>query len=314
MEDANLQLNGIYEWESDKAMGLTYILQLIVTGITNGSIYILISLGIIIVYKCTQVINFSQGEFVVLGGFLFYTATSFGVPVPIAFVATVLFIGFVVGSAVGYFGLRPFIKRNIPPGTITLATLGLSMVIKMAMILIWGKLPVRVPAWSGEETIRFFGLSIQPQAVWVLAITVVAFILVLLFLEKTLLGKSFRACSENRFFARLLGIDDNKMLIVAMVISAMLGAIAGAAITPISYAVYDFGITYTINGFIAAVLGGLNNPKGALYGGLLIGLLSSLTAGLIGASFSDIVVVMALLAVLIIKPTGLVAGISGGRK
>lgn len=295
-------------------MGLTYILQLIIAGITNGSIYILISLGIIIVYKCTQVTNFSQGEFVVLGGFLFYTATSLGMPVPVAFIVTVLFTGFVVGSLVGFFGLRPFIKKNIPPGTITLATLGLSMVIKMVMILIWGKLPVRVPAWSGEETLRFFGLSIQPQAVWVLAITAVAFVLVLLFLEKTLLGKSFRACSENRFFARLLGINDNKMLIVAMIISATLGSIAGAVITPISYAVYDYGLTYTINGFIAAVLGGLNNPKGALYGGLLIGILSSLASGLIGTGFSDILSVVVLLAVLIVKPTGLVGGISGGRK
>lgn len=295
-------------------MGLTYILQLIVTGITNGSIYILISLGIIIVYKCTQVINFSQGEFVVLGGFLFYTASLFGLPVPIAFIVTVLFTGFVVGSTVGFLGLRPFIVKNIPPGAITLGTLGLSMVIKMVMILLWGKLPVRVPAWSGENTIRFFGLSIQPQAVWVLGITAVTFVLVLFFLEKTLLGKSFRACSENRFFARLLGIKDGTILIVAMIISAMLGAAAGAAITPISYAVYDYGITYTINGFIAAVLGGLNNPKGALYGGLLIGLLTSLSAGLIGASFSDIVLVLALLVVLIIKPTGLIGGISGGRK
>lgn len=295
-------------------MGLTYILQLILTGITNGSIYVLISLGIIIVFKCTNVINFAQGEFVVLGGFIFYTASLLGLPVPIAFILTVLFIGFVLGSAVGLFGLRPYLLKNIPAGVITLATLGLSMVLKMVMILLWGKMPVRVPAWSGENTIRFFGLSIQPQAVWVLGITAVAFVLVLLFLEKTLLGKSFRAVSENRTYARLLGINSSNMLIVATIISAMLGAIAGAAITPISYAVYDFGLTYTINGFIAAVLGGLNNPKGALYGGLLIGLLSSLSAGLIGASFSDIVVVVALLAVLIIKPTGLVAGVSGGRK
>lgn len=303
-----------FKWESDAVMGLTYILQLILTGITNGSIYILISLGIIIVFKCTNVTNFAQGEFVVLGGFIFYTATQLGLPTPIAFVLTVLFIGFVVGSAVGFFGLRPFLLKNIPSGVITLSTLGLSMVIKMVMILLWGKLPVRVPAWSGENTIRFMGLSIQPQAVWVIVITAVAFVLVLLFLEKTLLGKSFRACSENRYYARLLGINSSAMLIVAVIISAMLGATAGAVITPISYVVYDYGLTFTINGFIAAVLGGLNNPKGAVFGGLLIGILSSLTAGLVGSSFSDIVVVLVLLVVLVVKPTGLIGGISGGRK
>lgn len=295
-------------------MGLTYILQLLLTGITNGSIYVLISLGVIIVFKCTNVINFAQGEFVVLGGFIFYTATQLGLSTPFAFIVTVLFIGFGVGSAVGYLGLRPFLLKNIPSGTISLATLGLSMVLKMFMIMLWGKLPVRVPAWSGENTIRFFGLSIQPQAVWVIVITAVAFTLVLLFLEHTLLGKSFRACSENRYFARLLGINSSAMLIVAVIIAAMLGAIAGAVITPISYAVYDFGLNYTINGFIAAVLGGLNNPKGALYGGLLIGILSSLTAGIFGSGVSEIVIVLALLFVLIVKPTGLVGGVSGGRK
>lgn len=295
-------------------MDLTFILQLILSGITEGSIYVMIALGVIIVYKCTNVVNFAQGEFVVLGGLIYATLTQLGVSIILSFLITALSIGIVGGALVGFFGFRPFIKRNVSPGTIIIATIGILNIIKMIMVLIWGRLPVRVPSFSGEEPIRFLGLFILPQALWVIGITAVTFVGVLIFLDKTLIGKSFRACSENRFFARLLGINDTSMLIVAVIISALLGAIGGVAITPISYAKYDMGIHYTVNGFIAAVLGGLDKPVGALYGGMLIGILYSLSAGMLGSGFASIIIVLTLLAVLVFKPTGIVAGISGGRK
>lgn len=295
-------------------MDLTFILQLIISGITEGSIYIMVALGVIIVYKTTNVVNFAQGEFVVLGGLVYASLIKLNVPTFLSFLITAVSIGTVGGFLVGFFGFRPFIKRNVSPGTIIIATIGILNIFKMIMVLIWGRLPARVPSFSGDEPIRFFGLFILPQAIWVIALTAVTFVGVLVFLDKTLVGKSFRACSENRFFARLLGINDTSMLIVAVVISALLGAIGGIAITPISYAKYDMGIHYTVNGFIAAVLGGLERPIGALYGGMLIGILYSVSAGLFGAGYANILIVLALLAVLIFKPTGIVAGISGGRK
>ncbi len=293
-------------------MDLLYLLQLIIIGITEGSIYVLVALGIIMIYKCTKVVNLAQGEFVVLGGLVFASLSKQGLSLPISFILTIVIVGFIIGGVVGIFGFRPFLRKNIHPGTIIIATIGLDMLIKMIIIYIWGKLPISVPYFSGDTPLKFAGISIYPQHIWVIAITIIAFIAVMLFLERTLLGKVFRACAENRFHARLFGINDSNMILVALIISAILGAVGGAVISPISYAKYDFGIMYSVNGFIAAVIGGMEKPMGALYGGMLIGILSSLSAGLLGGGIRDVLVVSAMLLILVIKPTGLYAGHAGG--
>ncbi len=289
-------------------MDLTYLIQLLIIGLTEGSIYIMVALGIVIVYKCTKVVNLIQGEFVVLGGLLLATLTKQGLSIPLSFILSILVVG-VIGGLVGYFCFRPFLAKNIDTGVIVIATVGISMLFKMSMGLIWGKLPLNVPSFSDADTIRYSGLSLNPQVIWLTIITIIAFLAVLYFLDKTLYGKVFRGCSENRFYARLLGIKDDRMILVAVIISALLGAVGGATISPISYANYDMGILYSVNGFIAAVIGGLEKPMGALYGGLLMGLLSAFSAGLLGSGVRDVLIVAILIIVLIIKPTGLYKGI-----
>ncbi|MBS4025661.1 MAG: branched-chain amino acid ABC transporter permease [Clostridia bacterium] len=292
-------------------MDLVYLSQLLITGITEGSIYVLVALGTVIIYKCTRVVNLAQGEFVVLGGMLMATLTGVGLPIPLAFVLTLIIVA-LAGGLVAILGFRPYLKRNIPFGTIVVVTIGIHMFLKMAIMLIWGKLPISVPAFSGGIILEFYGVYINPQSIWVIALTGLTLVAAIYFLEKTLLGKAFRACAENRFSARLFGINDDKMLLIALMLSGVLGAVGGATIAPISYIKYDFGMMYSVNGFIAAVIGGLDKPMGAVVGGLMIGLISSFGAGLFGAGARDILVLATLLIILVLRPTGIYAGKAGG--
>jgi branched-chain amino acid transport system permease protein len=288
-----------------------YLSQLLITGITEGSIYVLVALGTVIIYKCTRVVNLAQGEFVVLGGLLMATLTGIGLPMSISFMLTLIIVG-IVGGLVAILGFRPYLKRNLPYGTIVVVTIGVHMFMKMVIMLIWGKLPVAVPPFSDSGILHFAGIFINPQSIWVIALTLITIILVIYFLDHTLIGKAFKACSENRFSARLFGINDDKMLLLALMLSGVLGAVGGAAIAPISYIKYDFGIMYSVNGFIAAVIGGLDKPMGAVIGGIMIGLISAFGAGLFGAGTRDILVLATLLIILVVRPTGIYAGKAGG--
>jgi branched-chain amino acid transport system permease protein len=279
------------------------ILQFLLTGITLGSTYALVALGFAIIYNASDVVNLAQGEFVMLGA-MSAIALSAGqcLPLPLAILLAVL-LTLVVGLMLQRFAIAPA-KGITVVGTIII-TIGASIFLRGLALLLWGKDIQALPHFSGETPLRWGDLTLLPQSLWVMGGTALLVLGVQLFFNRTLLGKAILACSCNKTAAQLVGINVGRMLLVAYGLSALLGAMAGVLVTPITYTSYDAGIMLGLKGFAAAVLGGMGNPMGAVAGGLLLGLLESLAAGLISSGYKDAIAFIILLLVLFLRPSGL---------
>ena len=283
------------------------IFQYLITGITIGSIYAMVAIGFNIIYNVTDIINFAQGEFVMLGGMIMVLFhVSLGVPVVFAFLITIIFVT-LVGVIVDRFAIRPIRKPTVL--TLIIATIAVSILLKGAAMFAWGKDPLDLPAFTGRTPIQLFGAVIQPQYLWIIGLLVTIVVALTLFFEKTIIGKAMRACADNPNAASLVGINVKKMILLSFSLSAAIGAIAGIVITPISLMEYDRGAMLAIKGFSAVILGGLGSFPGAIIGGLLIGIIESLGAGIISSGYKDAFALIVLFGVLFFKPSGLLGNI-----
>jgi branched-chain amino acid transport system permease protein len=291
----------------EKITFATQLLQYLITGLTIGSIYAMVALGFIIIYNVTEIINFAQGEFVVLGGLVMVVFhVSAGLPLVIAFPATVALV-MVVGILLDRLAIRPIRKPSVL--TLIIATIAASILMKGTAMVIWGKDPFDLQAFSGRDPISFFGAIIQPQYLWVIGFLILITISLSIFFNRTIIGKAMRACADNPDAASLVGIDTKKMILLSFALSAAIGAIAGIIVTPISLMEYDRGVSLAIKGFGAAILGGLGSFPGAILGGLIMGLIESFGAGLISSAYKDAFALIVLLAVLFFKPSGLLGSV-----
>lgn len=279
------------------------LFQYIITGITVGSIYAMVALGFNIIYNVTEVINMAQGEFVMLGGLIMVSLhVALGIPLIPAFAATVLLVT-AVGLLLQQFALRPIRQPSVL--TLIIATIAASIVIKGLAMVIWGKDPFDLPAFSGRTPFLLYGAAIQPQYIWVIGFLVLIAVGLSFFFNRTIWGKAMSACADNPNAARLVGIDPRKMVLLSFALSAAIGAVAGITMTPIALMEYDRGVMLAIKGFGAAILGGLGSFSGAIVGGLLIGLIESLGAGLLFSGYKDAYALIVLLAVLFLRPSGI---------
>ena len=279
------------------------ILQLIFGGLTIGSIYAMVGTGFNIIYNSTGIINFAQGEFVMLGGMTIISLVmTLHLPMPLAFPIAVAVVT-LVGMLFERLCIHPLKQAEVL--TLIIITIAGSIVFKGAAMFLWGKEPFYLPHFSGEKPIILFGASLLPQTLWILGITAGVMALLVLFFRMTLVGKAMRACAANQTAASLVGIDVKRIVMLSFALSAAIGAIAGIAIAPIALMDYGRGAMLGLKGFSAAVLGGLGNPVGVVVAGLLIGVLESLGAGLISSHYKDAIGLVVLLGVLFIKPSGL---------
>ncbi len=279
------------------------ILQYCLTGITIGAIYSMVAIGFNIIYNVTEIINFAQGEFVMLGGLtMVFFRINLKLPVIIAFFLSVGVVT-IVGLLLDRFAIRPL--RDPSVITMIIATIAASILIRGIAMFIWGKDPYDLPAFTGRTPISFLNVAIQPQSLWVIGLLIVVVIAMTFFFEKTILGKAMSACADNPEAASLVGINVNKMILLSFSLSAAIGAVAGIVITPISLMEYDRGAMLALKGFAAVILGGLGNFSGAVLGGLIIGLIESLGAGLISSAYKDAFALLLLLCLLFVKPSGL---------
>ena len=287
------------------------IIQFILTGITIGTIYGMVALGFNIIYNATGIINFAQGEFVMLGGmFMVWFTTMLKIPMYIGFPLSVIAVT-VVGGLFERLAIYP-LKR--PPVLILIMiTIAGSIILKGGAMLTWGKETYTLSHFSGEEPFFLLGATILPQTLWIIGILCVVVLVLGLFFNFTMLGKAMRACSVNPIAASLVGISVKKMVLLSFALSSALGAIAGIIITPIALVDYDRGAILALKGFAAAVLGGLGNGVGAVVAGLLIGIMESLGAGLISSGYKDAIALLVLLLVLFVKPSG-IFGVSEASK
>lgn len=278
------------------------LLQFLFSGVTVGAVYALVALGFTIIYNASDVVNFAQGEFVMLGGMLTVTLYATGVPLPIAALVAIAATA-LIGVLMNKLTIEP--ARGAPVVSLIIITIGVSIFIRGVAQLVFGKQIHSFPSFSGDEPFRIFGATILPQSLWVIAGAIAVFIGLWLFFTKTLTGSAVLATSNNRLAAQLVGINTRFVMTLSFALSAGIGALAGVLITPITLTSYDVGLALALKGFAAAMLGGMGNPKGALAGGLLLGLLEAMTAGYLSSMYKDAAAFIVILAVLFFMPQGL---------
>lgn len=286
--------------------GISFSSQLIqyaITGVTVGSIYALVAIGFNIIYNVTAIINFAQGEFVMLGGlFMVFFATVVQIPLPLAFFLT-LTVVIAIGVMMERFAIFP--AKNASVLTMIIITIACSILLKGAAMYGWGKDPFMLAPFSDRKAFVFMGAVVFPQSLWVLGTTLIVVFLLTFFYKRTRFGRAMIASSDNPDAAQLMGIDVKTMVMVSFGLSAAVGAVAGIVITPISLMEYDRGALLGLKGFGAAVLGGLGHFYGAVVAGFMVGLMESFCAGLISSGYKDAAALLVLLLVLFLRPSGL---------
>ena len=275
--------------------------QYLASGLVVGGIYALIGLGFVIVFSVTRIVNFAQGEFVMLGALLMVTWQARGLGTPAAFVLNVLGVA-AVGAVHERVAVRPL--RRASGLSVLILTIGAAIALRGAGLVVWGTDPFAVAAFSPGPPLRIAGAVVVRQGLWVLGVAAVVFALLWWFFTRTYAGTAVRACAVNPRAARLMGIRVDRVFLLAFALSGALGAVAGAVVAPITYATYDMGLMLGLKGFVAAVLGGLVSPAGAIAGGFLLGVLESMAAGLLSSAYKDAVAFIVLIAVCLAQVTG----------
>ncbi len=286
-------------------MNLPQIMQYGLSGITVGSVYAIVAVGFNIIYNTTGIINFAQGEFLIVGAM---TAISLShvVPLPVAIVGAVL-----ITTALGGLIELVFIRRVRDASVLRLIiiTIGLSIVIREAMLHIWDEKPWSLPYFTGTSstTVSILGAYISVQVLWVLGVSAVIVAALTLFFRYTTTGRAMRACSDDRMAARLCGVNDRWMVTLSFMLSAGIGALAGCVISPITQTQYDMGAPLAIKGFTVAILGGLGNSMAAVAAGLFLGLLEAFVVSQFASAYKEVVAIVVLLLILVFRPSGLFA-------
>ena len=283
-------------------MTFDQFLQYIFSGITSGSVYALTAIGFTLVFSATQIINFAQGQMVMLGGMLGVSLYNAGLPLWACFLGAVAIVA-LISVGMEEVAIRPLMRKGVLAQII--ATVGASFVLETAAMLIWGRDAQTLPPFSGDEPISIGRATIVPQTLWVVGLTVVVVVGLTIFYRKSLFGTAIRACAVNPSAARLQGISYRKVVIFTFALTGAIAAAAGVMVTPISFMSYSSGTLLGLKGFAAATLGGLGNPLGAVVGGFALGIIEALAVGVVSAGYKDAIAFVILLLVLFIRPAGL---------
>jgi len=285
-------------------------MQYLLTGLTVGAIYALVALGFAVIYNASHVINFAQGELVMIGGMSAVSLAAAGLPLPLAALGAIV-VTLLVGLALERIAVAT--ARGAPVTTVIIITIGASILLRGVAAVVWDKSIHALPAFSGDRPLAFLGATLPPQSLWVLGTSCALMLLLALFFGHTRLGKGMLAVAYNRLAAQLMGISVRRTMMLAFGLSAALGAAAGILTAPITFTSYDVGVMLGLKGFAAAVLGGLGSGTGAVVGGLVLGLLESLTSGYVSSAYKDAVAFAVLILVLMFIPRGLVGRAVGDR-
>jgi branched-chain amino acid transport system permease protein len=284
-------------------MSFELFLQYFLSGITSGSIYAIVAIGFNIIYNTTGIINFAQGEFLMLGAMTAISFTSF-MPLGAAIMCAVI-ITSIVGALVELCFIRwlkrPSVLRMI------IITIGVSILLKEAALHIWDEKVRSLRYFTGNETssLSIFGAYISPQVLWVLGVCGAVMFFLSLFFKYTLIGRSMRACSANSIAAVLCGINAKNMVTFSFMLSAAIGALAGCVISPLTQTHYESGTPLAIKGFTVAILGGIGNSTAAVVAGLLLGLIETFSISILPVAYKDVIAITILLAILFFRPAGL---------
>jgi branched-chain amino acid transport system permease protein len=276
--------------------------QLIVSGIAAGCLYALVAIGLVLIYKATDIVNFAQGESVTVGAYMGWLMVSeFQMPYLPAMVM-VLIGSALVGMLVERIAYRPLIKS--PPFTVILATLAIGLLITNVIRLIFQDTPRNIPGVLSTEPLEFGGVLITPERLGIMVTVVIVVAMLMLFFRYSKLGKAMRATAQSQEAASLMGISVPGIFSKTWALGSALGGIAGMLIAPLVGINTELG-GVLIPGFVAAIVGGFTSIPGAIVGGLMVGVLENLGGVFVSSSFKRVTSFIILIAVLMIRPAGL---------
>lgn len=279
-------------------MDFSVFVQLLLPGLTTGCVYALVALGFVLCANVSEVVNFAQGEYVMLGGMICAFLLGFGIPLWLAIILATL-SGAVLGGLQERLTLAP--ARHSPYFIQITITLGVAVVLRGVALIAFGKDPLSMPGFSGDGVFEVAGAVVPVQSLWVWAATALMLGAIFWFLKFTDPGRAVRACSINLQAARLMGVDAGRLTLAVFAVAGATGALAGVVIAPIVLANWDAGIAYGLKGFIGAILGNFRAPGIAVLGGLGIGVVESFAAGYLSSGYKDAIVYGLLLAYLLVR-------------
>jgi branched-chain amino acid transport system permease protein len=276
-------------------------LQLTITGLANGAVLALAALGFVLIFKSTGVLNFAQGEFLLIGAYAIFAAVSFGLPWPIAVLAALLLavlLGFVVERLV----LRPLVGESAI--AVIMVTIGLAAVLRALVQLVWGTTPRSFPSFIPESSLEIAGARIPVNRLWAIGLAVLVLIAFTLVFQRSRRGIAMRAVADDQQAALVMGISVRGVFALAWALaaaSAVIGGLLLANLVGVSGEVAAFGLVV----FPVVILGGLDSIPGTLVGGAVIGLLAEYTSAYIDASLQEVIPFVALVLILLVRPYGL---------
>jgi branched-chain amino acid transport system permease protein len=276
-------------------------LQLALSGLSVGSIYAIVALSLAIPFKASRVLNFAQGELVTLGAYIALVLSSLGLPYPVMVPAT-LMAAAAFGVVIERLVIRPVIEA--PEFTLVIATFALGLIIRALIRIHWQDNVFFLPAPYAGPALAAGPLRINPSYLVIIGCTTSLVGLLVLFFKHTGLGKAMRAVAFDQTAARLMGISVNNVRRWAWALSAAIGALAGLLLAPVIGVNPELG-QLIIKALVAAVIGGFGSLGGAVFGGLLLGMLETYAGALFGAALKEIIPFAILIAILLVRPQGL---------
>jgi branched-chain amino acid transport system permease protein len=278
-------------------------LQLFFTGLGVGSIYALVALGFVLIYRATNAVNFAQGDFAMLGAFLMVIlCIDLGVPYWLGILITVvamMFIGALFNLGVYY----PLRHRSFLP--VIISTIGASILLENGVLATYGPRPQSLPGVFASQGFSLGPVFFDSQYLVILAVSLVMFVLQYLLFERTLIGKKMQATSQDKEMASLLGIPVALMIMLTFVYSATLGGIAGILVAPILFVSVSMGSTIALKAFAASIVGGFGNVMGAIVGGLTLGVVETFGAAYVSVPYKDAFAFLVLFVFLLFRPQGM---------
>lgn len=278
--------------------------QLLVSGLATGAIYALAAMGFTLLWQTSGTINFAQGEFVMAPAFIMLAFLHLAeLPLPFAFAATVIVSAFLFGWGFKRAVVDPMIRHGVTP--LVVATLGLAIALKNFVKASYSAEAQAFPRPFPDEVWSVFGVKVSSYDIGVLVVAGALVLALGLFLNRSVTGRAMQATAQNVDAARVLGIDVQRMILYTFVINAVLAAAAALLIAPVYLAKFDLGEAIGLKAFYAAIIGGFNQMRGALIGGLLVGVLENLAGAYVSAAYKEAVALVLFIVVILFKPEGL---------
>jgi branched-chain amino acid transport system permease protein len=279
--------------------------QIMVSGLMVGLIYGLAALGFTIVYNATQIVNFANGEYLMIGGMILAVLAQSALDLPI-YLSVLIAVG--ATAILGYLTQTVIINntKSRDPMTLVMLTIGLAVALRGLVSFLFGRDVKFVPDFGVFNVILIGNMYIPSQAIWVFLTFIVVTLGIWFLFNRTLVGKAMQAVSLDPHAAALCGINPGNLAAMSFALAAGIGALAGAVAAPIQPVFYENGMFLGLKGFAAAVAGGFGNPAGAILGGLIIGLVESLAAGYGASGYKDAIAFVLLILILLVRPAGMI--------